>query len=266
MPDAPGSSMIRVAVYFVDDHERAIAEEALGETTQPFANVIEGSCDAAGITELVEKGLVVEALPPVSVPVAADDPVRASAVARLEAHTAETGLASDLPTGDFYRIHLRGPITREQRLELEALGVDIAAFEPPGCYRTFLTPEQHDQVEDLDYVAELVPYSVGDKLTPELAELVDEHAYGATTLAGDGTEPGPTTLFDCLVHREADLAHIRDLIAGTENVEVVGTSNLRVRFAAPLDLPLLAALVARPEVRQLTVFRPPTLVGGGPPR
>lgn len=170
-----------------------------------------------------------------------------------------TGPTPAAAEGEVYRIELRGPITREQQEGFVALGIDIAAFEPPSHYRTFLTDDQRRRVEALDHVVAVSPYTMEDKLTPELVAMVDQQATGGPSLAGDLPAVETEQLFDCLVHREADLAHLRDLLEATPTARVVGTSNLRIRFAAPVDLPLLGALAARPEVRQLTVFTPPAL-------
>ena len=179
------------------------------------------------------------------------------------AGSGDGGPVAEAPAGEVYRIELRGSITREQQEAFVAMGVDIAAFEPPAHYRTFLTDEQVRMVEALDHVVTVTPYAFEDKLTPELVAMVDQQSTGGPSLAGDLPGFDEEQWFDCLVHREADLAHVRDLIAATPTARVVGTSNLRVRFAAPVDLPLLGALAARPEVRQLTVFTPPALAGSG---
>lgn len=175
--------------------------------------------------------------------------------------------AAEGPGGDFYRVELRGPITREQREQFEALGVDIAAFEPPSYYRTFLTAEQLAEVTAFEHVAAVTAYTVADKLTPELVAMVDREGSDAPSLAGDSSAAGATSVFDCLMHREADVPRLRDIVAAAPGTRVLGTSNLRVRFSAPVDLSLLGALAAMPEVRQLTVFQAPNIdpaaAGGG---
>jgi hypothetical protein len=301
MPDGPGE--LRVAVYFVTDDEGTTAEEILGGGAERFANVFEGTVDADGLEALVDAGLTVEQLagsgPP---PGPTWDPELIDTVTRLQAEGESAplltppggtgaldtatlgdeppGLAGDgpdpgaaagpvvdaPPAGEVHRIELRGPITREQHEGFAALGVDITAFEPPRHYRTFLTEDQVRQVEALDHVAAVSPYTFEEKLTPELVAMLDRRSSEGPSLAGDlgdGAAPGSGAVqqFDCLVHREEDLPRIRDLVAAIPTTRVVGTSNLRVRFAAGLDLPLLGALAARPEVRQLTVFTPPAIVG-----
>ena len=46
---------------------------------------------------------------------------------------------------------------------------------------------------------------------------------------------------------------------GSGVTHVVETSNLRIRFEAPLSRPLLAALAALPVVRKLAPYEPPPL-------
>jgi hypothetical protein len=268
----------RVAVYFLDDDERTQAEAQLDDASV-FANVMEGSVGDDGLQALVDAGLVVEKVPP-SVPAAEArwSPDDAAVIADLEARAEPAGLATapqlasddggsaaaaDLVAeGDVHRIQMRGPITREQRVELDGLDVDIAAFDPPSSYRAFLTPEQHRAVEALDYVVAVTPYRFEEKFTGDLVTLVGEQASGQPALASDGPADDRRT-FDCLVHREADLDRIRDLIAATDGVEVMATSNLRVRFSAPVDTALLSSLAALPQVRQLSVYHPTSLGGIG---
>ncbi len=275
MPDAPDAAdqadpadeAKRVAVYYVDEDERAHAEAALGDSATPFANVIEGSLHPHGVAELVDAGLVVEELSPPGPPPSPHwDLSQAEAVAELQEQARyadlpvedETAtLAGDEVAEDVYRIELRGPITQEQRLALDGLGIDIAAFEPPSYYRTFLTGVQHAAVRAFDWVADVVPYRFEDKLAPSLVAVVEEQSEAQ----GDNA----TMLFDCLLHRERDMPHIREMIDDSEAARVVGHSNLRIRFAAQPDLPLLGALATRPEVRKLSVFHPPTSLSDGEP-
>jgi hypothetical protein len=257
---------VRVAVYVVDDDQRAAAEAALGDVTV-FANVVEGTVDEHALPGLADAGLVVERLPdpgpPPPPPWAPDESVvdLLAEEARYGPLPTEPGdeaadLASDdRPGDDFFSIQMTGPITQDQRLELDALGVDIAAFEPPSSYRTYLTRDQHARVRALPYVTAIRPYPVEEKLSPELVDVVEEEA------ASPEAEPA-TRAFDCLLHRERDLPAVRDLIEGTGRASVVDTSNLRVRFTAPADLALLGQLACRPEIRKLAVYRPPPTLGG----
>jgi hypothetical protein len=165
------------------------------------------------------------------------------------------------PGEDVYNIEIRGPITREQRLELYELGVDIAAFEPGLGYRAFLTREQYAAVRELPYVASVTRYAFEQAITPELLDAVrEEGAESEPGLMSAGEEPeSQPRVFDCLLHREADLAKIRALIDQSPGTTILGTSNLRVRFNADVHLPFIAALASLPEVRKLSTYQAPKL-------
>jgi hypothetical protein len=164
------------------------------------------------------------------------------------------------PLEDVYNIKLRGPITRAQRLELDDHEVDIAAFEPGLGYRAFLTRQQYATVNKLPYVASVTRYPFEQAIAPELLETVREDESAAEPgLMSAGEEQDRPQIFDCLLHREADLERIRALIDESPGTTILGTSNLRVRFSADVHLPFIAALAALPEVRKLSTYQVPKL-------
>lgn len=276
------SGSVRAAVYLATDQERKVAKDVLGslepEAGDSFSGVIEGELDPSQVQRLHDAGLVVELIAPSSA--AAPEPP--GGAARRLADSAEAiddlrdqanvtragGLVPSeeeaLPL-DAYNLDLSGPITREQRLELDALGVDIAAFEPGFGYRTLLSREQYAKVRALPYVAAVNRYRFSQTVTPGLLDAVAEAE------AGEGEDDGPgllssgeegasaTETFDCLLHREDDRKEVRKLIEAVPGTEILATTNLRIRFRTEPDAPLLATLAARPEVRQLSVYREPTL-------
>lgn len=163
---------------------------------------------------------------------------------------------------DAYNIEIRGRITRAQRQQLDKLGVDIAAYEPGHGYRAFLTREQYAKVLKLAYVTDVTRYGFSQAVTPELLDVADEQGSGepgTELMSGDEEAAPELRTFDCIVHREGDLDEIRELIDRTEGTEIVGTTNLRIRFTAETHLPFLAALAALPEVRKISPYEAPTL-------
>ncbi len=285
MEDEP----MRVAVYFATTAERRLTEEALSrvlpEKLALFAGVAEGWATAATIDELMCAGmsvdLVDERFPAQIGPRAAainydvvDDLKRQARYANIEggivvsaAHAEATDprihhdehydarpAPADALDSDVYFVRIEGPITRRQRRELEALKVSIGAFLPPDRYRTMLTRAQYAKVRKLHFVRQVERYRVEDTVTRELATLCEKLRNA------DPAQPPPVQAFDCLVHRERDLAKVRALIEATAGMVVVGTSNMRVRFEGPASLPLLAALAALPEVRKLAPYEAPVLV------
>jgi hypothetical protein len=268
---------IRVSAYFADEAQHRQAEEMLADS-ETFANVIEGSLRPDQLPALSATGVVVEVLAAGDSPTSpvAQEPDETDAVRYLadqaqyanlprpdgrppgsgqgetEADKAHSG-SEEIPDEDAYWIELSCPITRQQRLEFDSFGVDIAAFEPPDRYRTILTRDQHAQVRRLPFVRGVTPYRFGDALTTDLVEMVEEEMDQPPGLASDEGADEPK-VFDVIVHRERDLPRIQALIDDVPDAEVLGTSNLRVRFSAGSDLPLLAALADRVEVRKLAPF------------
>jgi hypothetical protein len=276
--------LIRAAVYLDSAQARKLAGEALKPLTSAepgnFSGVAEGLLAPDDVERLNDAGVVVELLgegAPAAELEALSRGVSGSPAQTL-AENADVideikQAASTIPTGDdnVYNIELTGPITREQRLELDRLGVDIAALEPGFGYRTFLTRKQYAQVDALPYVERIKPYSVEQALTPELLNLVREGSVSDEGVGAGGASARPELMsegeevefepqvFNCLLHREQDLAKVSALIDENPGTTIIGTSNLRVRFSADVHLPLIAMLATLPEVRKVSPYQAPTL-------
>ena len=287
---------VRVAVFFSNEEERQKAETALAKTLPEdlyaFSGVVEGWLTPALVAELVADGFPVDLIepepspepPPKSLDIAVEaveDLKSAARYAKLEgewdaivvdeteAETVDprihvfsdydpTPAPEDALPSDVYYMSLAGPITQEQRLELDSLGVDIGAFLPPNRYRAFLDRDQYKLVRELPYVTDVVRRPFEDALTPELIAVANEPPGGDPMLMGAEHDSSLRT-FDCLLHRESDLPEVRHLIEATEATRVIGESNLKIRFEGPVSRPLLAALAALPEVRKLSPYEPPRL-------
>jgi hypothetical protein len=261
-PDEP---MYRVSAYFQTSDEQALVEAILGGD-QTFASVVEGNATSSQLDQLGDAGVVVEVLPtpPIDESPATvyaeetvSQPDGEQTVGLLEDHVGSLQWP-DPGSQHAYWVQLAGPITQEQRLELDRMKVDLAAFEPPDRYRTILTSDQVEQVRGLGYVRSVAPYRFSEKVTKELVDLVGAERGDRPTLAGDDNDE-QLQVFDVLLHRERDLPEIQGLIDGTPKTTILGTSNLRIRFGAPVDLPLLGTLAGRVEVRRLDVFKAPRI-------
>lgn len=261
----PERAPLRAAVYCTNEAERAVAVQALRQAGRgdpaEYDGVLEGWLEPDGVRALAERGIVVDPLDAVdpetagrhevlAAPdqVAADDP----AVERLRATLGDTGprvLSPEpeaAPEVAFYHIRLDGPITEDQRRAFIGYGVDLAAFEPPDSYRTRLTREQYGQVRDTPGVRAVERYRLEETLTRPLLETLE------------GGEARRT--FDCVLHRIADRDRIVGELRAMEGVEVLDASYLFIRFSAPADEALLAAVARTPGVRRLDVYEPPRLM------
>jgi hypothetical protein len=295
MEDEP----LRVAVFFTGPVERRRALGALRQVARDdvglFSGVAEGWLTPSLVSELVGEGFAVDLLdsrlPQPASPRAlaigleltdeikqeasraAIDPRSGTLVVsdqeadaldpRIHQHAGydATPDPGDVLAPEVYFIHLSAPITRAQRLEFDALGVDIGEFLPPNRYRTFLSQEQYAAVRELPYVEQVTRYRLEDTVTPELADLIRRARRGDPDV---GEAEAHRREFECVLHRERDLPKVLDLLEATEDTVPHETSNLRVRFEAPVSVPLLAALAAMPEVRKLTPYEAPRFESSAP--
>jgi serine protease AprX len=170
----------------------------------------------------------------------------------------------EAPDAAVYHIHLVAPITESQCAAFEDLGISLAAYEPPASYRTFLTREQYTTVRSLDYVRAVERFRLEETVTPELLEslpLSEEPAEGEATLLSAGpAEPPARQTYDCVLHRIADRAKTEAVIRTIEGVEILESSYLYIRFSAPEDPRIVAAVAKLPEIRRIDVFTPPRLL------
>ncbi|MDQ3951595.1 MAG: S8 family serine peptidase [Actinomycetota bacterium] len=168
----------------------------------------------------------------------------------------------DAPGEAVYHIRLRGLMTQEQGALFEQMGISLAAYEPPTSYRTFLTSDQYAQVLALDFVEAVERSTLEDTVTPEVLETVagaDAAAEGPSLLGDDGAAPERAT-YDCVLHRIADREETVALIGSLEGVEIVDSAYLYIRFRAPKDMRILAAVSKLPQVRRVGLFTPPLLM------
>jgi len=286
---------VRAGVYLATDEDRVLAKRVLGELDagERFNGVLEAELEPAQVKSLDEAGLVVSPIDrPGGAPATVHrgwSPEDAEAIEELRERSRTVSISDDAlvvgegsteepdprvhrPGGttpevaealpeDAYNIELEGPITEKQRLDLDALGVDVAAFEPGFGYRTMLTRKQYAAVRELPFVAGVSRYRFSQAVTPELLDLAtrDDADRGPELLSADEEAESEPRLFDCLLHREADLEQVEALIENTPGTEVVDRTNLRIRFRATADLPLIAALASLPAVRKLSPYEVPTL-------
>jgi serine protease AprX len=256
---------LRAAVYVTSDAERSAAEAVLRRADPAalvsYDGVLEGRLDSDGIRALAERGIAIDpldtngndaspALPHLErrAHVEADDP----ALRRLaEIHDEGPRVLSPdpeaAPEAAFYHIHLEGPITEEQRAAFVDCGVDLAAFEPPDCYRTRLTKRQYARVRKLGGVGAVERYRLEETLTPRLLELLEKAS-------------GEQRMFDCVLHRIADGVALSSRIGELAGVEVLDSSHLFIRFEAPLERELVATVARLPGVRRLDLYEPASLL------
>ena len=254
---------MRAAVYCTSEKERAVAEQTLrkgsGSVLTAYEGVLECWLEPDGIKALVEQGIIVDPLDAGAAEdkhealtrqayVPADDP----AVERLRATIGDTAPRvltpepAEAPEVAFYHIRLAAPITDEQRRAFISYKVDLAAFEPPDSYRTRLTREQYAQVRETRGVRVVERYRLEETLTPRLLQVIEEG--------------GGRRRFDCVLHRIADRERITGELKAMEGIEVREASYLFIRFEAPTDAKLLAAVAKISGVRRLDVYEPPSLL------
>ncbi len=269
----------RVGVYARNEEERRLAQEVLGQAGEVtvLGDLVEARIDDPGAARaLAERGLVVDVIDAPPRPHGPLDP-RAPRVERFRSRALHVSIRGDdefevheervgeldgrihdrdeitlepepehALDVDFYRIRLDGPITEAEIAEFEGLGIELAAFEPPDSYRTALTAEQYRRVLGFRFVLTAERHRFEDTVTRDVLDAVEAPA------------PEPI-VFDLVLHRIADRERVERLIDSYEGAEVIDSDWLYIRFVAPVDDRLLAALGKLPEVRQLGVHRPPRL-------
>jgi len=277
----------RVAVYFGDERERKLATEAFGDATvREFAGVIEGPLSAEKLDGLLKAGLTVDvidregAAPPPPPPprvatsmltaaaapdsytasldelrerardvVATPDGFREAPVGLRTLTAAAAPPEPEAPADAVYRIRLESRISPGDLDALGKLGVEVLAHEPHRWYRAQVPRAAVERVRALPFVLDMAEYGAAQTATPALVEAVASR---------DAAASEPET-FDVTLHRDTDLPAIRQILAGTEGVEVVDAAARTIRFRASPAAPFLGALAELPQTAILTPVRPATL-------
>ena len=194
----------------------------------------------------------------------ADSPV----VTRGAARTA-LSLDPEL-TEDVYEVRLAGPMRPEWHSSLTVKGFEICSFAPPNSYRMFLTDPQVGVVRSLPFVESIDRYSLGETVTADFLQALESAeqtssamndptaAVPAEMFSSMDSSPTPPQIFEVVCHRPKDLQKIIHLIV-EEGGEILDTSQDTIRFKAPIESSLLAALADLSEVKKLAPYTPPTL-------
>jgi subtilisin family serine protease len=151
---------------------------------------------------------------------------------------------------DAYIVRLKGPLRPKWRKELEAVA-PLGDHRPPDTFRMVLTPEQLTKVEGLTNCVRAVKrYGLLDTLTPAMLKLLDQQQQGKAS---------GNKLFDLTVHRPQDLSAVAQLLRDTDGVHIVDQEAASLRFEAPVESDILAAITNLPLVRTLAPYDPPKL-------
>jgi subtilisin family serine protease len=269
---------VRAAVYCTNDAECSAAQEALARTRPDdivsYDGVLEGWLDREGLNALVDRGIVVDPLDAEAaeldpIPhltrqahVGADDP----ALERLKATVQDPEPRVLQPEPDAapevaaYHIRLEGPISGEQRRAFKAIGVDLAAFEPPDLYRTRLTREQYGRVLETPGVRAVERYRFEETVTRPLLDDLEVGGDEEQPALLAGTPEPPRQTYDLVLHRVADLEEVTQQLRQLDGVEVRDSSHLYIRFEAPTDPALIGSIASLPTVRRLAIYQPASLM------
>ncbi len=269
-----------VSAYFDNDDERATALKLLREPTE-YEGVIEGYATREAIDQLTKQRLLVT-IQKSSEP-KYDDPIEQRSKytdpelrdrlmeleQRAEDVSASSGLESIGPEGAMmdsgppqpfpFKVLLKGPIRPQWREELGNLGAEIRSYNN-GWYQMFIDPLQVEAVRALDYVKDVVDYSVTDSVSSSvLLSIEKKKEQDESGFESFGSEEEQRETFDVMVHRESDLARVVDFIKSRSDAEYVEETSSAVRFRAVPDSVVVATVAAMPEVSHIVHTAQPTL-------
>ena len=151
----------------------------------------------------------------------------------------------------FLLVQLSGPLTADQKVELENVGLTLLEYVPDDTYITTSSKEV-ELVEALDFVLWASPYLNGFKLASELVSNTEETNNGLYGLTGDDySEEHGIEEVDVVFHQGVEAENLKETVlqaAGIEkdSVEVEG-NKLRIT----VDKSRLGRLVQIDEVRHI---------------
>jgi serine protease AprX len=250
---------VKVIAYFMHEHEQTAAASAV-KNPQVTDSYVIGEIDETRVADLEQAGLIVERVrPPVANPLEGLGPIFELKGARARRRAETAGVVLDAPVVDpnqpqFYLLRLSGPLLREYRIRLVAVGVYPSERLGPATYVARISPAQLPAVQALEFVTGLTVYGVA---ATEMAT----STFGARE-AGPPPPAGPTPIktFDVQLHDAVDLPQVLASIAQL-NLSIAGAKGRKIRFyVLETDADAKAAQIrAIPAVRKVEPYIEPEL-------
>jgi serine protease AprX len=218
---------VRVIAYFMHEHEQTAAAAAVknGRVTDSY---VVGDIDESKVPDLEQAGLIVERMQPRSAnPLEGLGPAFELKGARATRRSESAVVAMGGPVVDhtqpqFYLIRLAGPLVREDRDRLTAVGVYPSERVGPGTYIAKIAPAQLPAVQALDFVAGLTVYG------PAETEMASSTFGTPGAAPAAPTAATPMKIFDVQLHDPADLPQVLAAVAQL-NVAIGGAKGRKIR-------------------------------------
>jgi len=247
--------MTQVIAHFMHEHERDAARQIM-TGAQMAEGYLLGEVDEAQIAAMEAAGLIVEILDddaPLETPgrdweimPGVERPGEPIGGRELEAEGLEPQIDPSGP--NFYLIQLKGPLMQNWRQQLDDLGVELLEYIPHNAYTARLALDEVLAAGALEFVSRVRLYTATDTGLP---------VAPARDLPPETDEEEIVT-YDARLHRAEDMPIVLQWLADT-GIDVVGSSNRKVRLRLPQDDLLLDELAALPEVASIEEFVPPQL-------
>ena len=239
----------KVLAHFMHESEREAARRALRDAYVTESYVL-GDCDEADIPGLEAQGLIVEIL---DVP-AAEPAEGSGAPSEEQSHGLESlesmGADEVLRETSYYLVQLPGPLLEEWRRRLQDDGREVLESMPGYAYLVRMTGEQAAQVREFPFVMSVRPYGP-EETNPTIYGLTPP-ARGVSALESFGGE----VTWDLSLHPGEDKAALVGWLRAHE-VEIIGTSDRKVRITLPQGSELCYEVAGLPGVARMDPYVPP---------
>jgi serine protease AprX len=251
----------RIIAYFMHEHEKAAAENALSAAVST-ASFVMGEIDEGKIDDLADQGLIVHELPDAKPAVLGNlspalESMHAATIAAPSFGFAPPGVgagtipevdATGAPLKPTYTLQLAGPLLAPWRQQLEGLGVSIIEATGPRLYAVDLGPANVAAVRALSFVVSIEAQAEHER-APAMAMTAE-----AAPVPG-GFEQALT--YDIRLKSPADQAAVLTFLRSREAV-VLGSKDRKIRVVLRENSPVLAELNTLPGVYQVMEYVPPT--------
>ena len=171
-------------------------------------------------------------------------------------------LSADAKDSDYLLVQTKGPLSKEQRADLEKAGAKILEFVPQDTYVCHYPGTDLKKVRDLPFVTWVNTYLRGFKINPSLILTRDTgptRGLLAAHAAASGILDRKPSLVDIVLHQGATAASVRAKIASAAGVDAddIEFTGNKVRLTVPTRfLPKLAEI---DEVRSIEQVSPKKL-------
>jgi serine protease AprX len=247
-----------VNALYTTEHELNLLKAVIKRAYISAAFVF-GEIEDSDLIKLRQQGLILEEIPLESSLAWLDPSTISGDIDTVLTAATPTSLLRSLPStsADSFVVQLQGPLQKEWKEQLQALGVSIDRYVANCSFKLSLTAQQYTQVRALPFVARIQQFS------PPMTLRRLPLAEASASVQENQLNPPAPKVYDIKCHHPSNLTEVDQLLALDPRCKqrMLGRNRLRIWVTPEADqlLPFISDLASRPEVSVIEQYKSPQL-------